>query len=135
MAHYLIVLEEKKLFIGLLVYILASLGCAFVRYRYFYWFAFYTSGRQLCRILSQWFRFVSRKEIESTLFADVSCRAFANVSTYYWRLRNSGLWMARCFLNFGIGIVVLLASHFGFTIHEPDTSISLKPKPLFLIFG
>jgi hypothetical protein len=28
-----------------------------------------------------------------------------------------------------------LASHFGFTIHEPDTSISLKPKPLFLIFG
>jgi MFS family permease len=30
MAHYLIVLEEKPLFIGLLVYILASLGCAFV---------------------------------------------------------------------------------------------------------
>jgi DHA1 family bicyclomycin/chloramphenicol resistance-like MFS transporter len=87
--------------------------------------AFYRNGSDLFPV----------KKFKSTLFADVSCRAFANVSTYYWRLRNSGLWMARCFLNFGIGIVVLLASHFGFTIHEPDTSISLKPKPLFLIFG
>jgi DHA1 family bicyclomycin/chloramphenicol resistance-like MFS transporter len=30
MAHYLIVWKKKPLFIGLLVYILASLGCAFV---------------------------------------------------------------------------------------------------------
>jgi DHA1 family bicyclomycin/chloramphenicol resistance-like MFS transporter len=31
----------------------------------------------------------------------------------------------------GIGIVVLLASHFGLPhTHEPDTSISLKPKPI-----
>jgi DHA1 family bicyclomycin/chloramphenicol resistance-like MFS transporter len=30
MAHYLIVLEEKTIIYGLLVYILASLGCAFV---------------------------------------------------------------------------------------------------------
>jgi DHA1 family bicyclomycin/chloramphenicol resistance-like MFS transporter len=44
--------------------------------------------------------------------------------------------MARCFLNFnGIGIVVLLASHFGLPhTHEPDTSISLKPKPIILNF-
>jgi DHA1 family bicyclomycin/chloramphenicol resistance-like MFS transporter len=34
----------------------------------------------------------------------------------------------------GIGIVVLLASHFGFTYTEPDTSISLKPKPIILNF-
>jgi DHA1 family bicyclomycin/chloramphenicol resistance-like MFS transporter len=35
----------------------------------------------------------------------------------------------------GIGIVVLLASHFGLHTHEPDTSISLKPKPIILNFG
>jgi DHA1 family bicyclomycin/chloramphenicol resistance-like MFS transporter len=35
----------------------------------------------------------------------------------------------------GIGIVVLLASHFGLPhTHEPDTSISLKPKPIILNF-
>jgi DHA1 family bicyclomycin/chloramphenicol resistance-like MFS transporter len=45
--------------------------------------------------------------------------------------------MARCFLILmGIGIVVLLASHFGLPhTHEPDTSISLKPKPIILNFG
>jgi DHA1 family bicyclomycin/chloramphenicol resistance-like MFS transporter len=77
-----------------------------------------------------------RKEIQSTLFADVSCRAF-NVSTYYWRLCNSGLWMARCFLNFnGYWYCGSMASHFGLPhTHEPDTSISLKPKPIILNFG
>jgi hypothetical protein len=72
MAHYLIVLEEKPLFIGLLVYILASLGCAFVS-DIDTLLVFYTSGRQLCRYGSCYrngSRFVSRKA-ESTLFADV----------------------------------------------------------------
>jgi hypothetical protein len=72
---------------------------------------------------------------ENTLFADVSCRAFTNVSSYYW-LRNS-LWMARCFLNFnGYWYCGSIGSHFGLPhTHEPDTSISLKPKPIILIWS
>jgi DHA1 family bicyclomycin/chloramphenicol resistance-like MFS transporter len=124
-------LEEKPLFIGLLVYILASLGCAFVSDIDTFIGLRFTSGRQLCRYGSCYrngSRFVSRKipKVLSLLMLVVG------LSCFYWRLRNSGLWMARCFLNFNgywycgsIGLSFWLA-----TYDEPDTSISLKPKPI-----
>jgi DHA1 family bicyclomycin/chloramphenicol resistance-like MFS transporter len=44
-------------------------------------------------------------------------------------------WHVVFLILMGIGIVVLLASHFGLPhTHEPDTSISLKPKPIILNF-
>jgi MFS family permease len=43
-------------------------------------------------------------------------------------------WHVVFLILMGIGIVVLLASHFGLPYTEPDTSISLKPKPIILNF-
>jgi DHA1 family bicyclomycin/chloramphenicol resistance-like MFS transporter len=43
-------------------------------------------------------------------------------------------WHVVFLILMGIGIVVLLASHFGLPYAEPDTSISLKPKPIILNF-
>jgi DHA1 family bicyclomycin/chloramphenicol resistance-like MFS transporter len=66
MAHYLIVLE-KPLFIGLLVYIL---GCAFVSDIDTFIGLRFIQARQLCRYGSCYrngSRFVSRKEIPKVL--------------------------------------------------------------------
>jgi DHA1 family bicyclomycin/chloramphenicol resistance-like MFS transporter len=100
MAHYLIVLEEKPLFIGLLVYILASLGCAFVSdIDTFIGLRFIQAVGSCATVaaIAMVRDLFPVKKFQSTLFADVSCRA--PMCTYYWRLRNSGYgW--RCFLNF-----------------------------------
>jgi DHA1 family bicyclomycin/chloramphenicol resistance-like MFS transporter len=109
--------EEKPLFIGLLVYILASLGCAFVSDIDTLLVCVLQSGRQLCRYGSCYrngSRFVSRKEIPkvlSLLMLVVGLSPMlAPIGGYVTAAYG---WHVVFLILMGIGIVVLLASHFG----------------------
>jgi hypothetical protein len=67
------------LFIGLLVYILASLGCAFVTDIDTFIGTIHTSRGRLCHYGSRYRHgsgFVAVKEIQSTFFIDVGRRGF-----------------------------------------------------------
>jgi len=133
--------RKKPLFIGLLVYILASLGCAlvtdidtFIGLRFIQAVGSCAATVASIAMVRDLFPVKEIPKVLSMLMLVVGLSPMLAPTIGGYVTAAYG-WHVVFLILMGIGIVVLLAAQFGLPhTHEPDTSISLKPKPIILNF-
>lgn len=133
--------RKKPLFVGLLVYILASLGCVFVNDIHTFIGLRFVQAVGSCAatvaslaMVRDLFPVKETPNVLSKLMLVVGLSpmlaptAGGYVTTYY-------SWHMVFLILTAMGALVLLASQLGLPVtHKPDTSISLKPKPILSNF-
>jgi DHA1 family bicyclomycin/chloramphenicol resistance-like MFS transporter len=133
--------RKKPLFVGLLVYILASLGCIFVTdidtfigLRFLQAVGSCAATVASVAMVRDLFPVKDIPKVFSLLMLVVGLSPMlaptigGYVTSYYG-------WHTVFFILMCMGIAILLASQIGLPMtHKPDTSISLKPKPIITNF-
>ncbi|MBC5837711.1 multidrug effflux MFS transporter [Flavobacterium muglaense] len=134
--------RKKPLFIGLLVYILASLSCAFVRdidtfigLRFIQAVGSCAATVASVSMVRDLFPVRDIPKVFSLLMLVVGLSPML-APTVGGYVTDAYGWHMVFLILMGIGIVILLASYFGLpSSYTPDTTISLKPKPILLNFA
>lgn len=133
--------RKKPLFIGLLVYIIASLGCAFVTdidtfigLRFIQAVGSCAATVAAIAMVRDLFAVKEIPKVLSLLMLVVGLSPMLAPTIGGYVTVAYG-WHMVFLILMGLGIAILLAAHFGLPqTREPDTSIILKPKPIFLNF-
>jgi DHA1 family bicyclomycin/chloramphenicol resistance-like MFS transporter len=134
--------RKKPLFIGLLVYILASLGCVFVQdidtfigLRFIQAIGSCAATVASVSMVRDLFPVRDIPKVFSLLMLVVGLSPMVAPTLGGYVTAAYGWHMVFLILMF-IGIVILFAAQFGLpNSYVPDSSISLKPKPILLNFG
>ncbi|MFT5963942.1 MAG: DHA1 family bicyclomycin/chloramphenicol resistance-like MFS transporter [Flavobacterium sp.] len=134
--------RKKPLFIGLLVYILASLGCVFVQdidtfigLRFIQAIGSCAATVASVSMVRDLFPVRDIPKVFSLLMLVVGLSPMLAPTVGGYVTAAYGWHMVFLILMF-IGIVILFAAQFGLpNSYTPDSSISLKPKPILLNFG
>jgi DHA1 family bicyclomycin/chloramphenicol resistance-like MFS transporter len=133
--------RKKPLFIGLLVYIIASLGCVFVKdidtfigLRFIQAVGSCAATVASVSMVRDLFPVRDIPKVFSLLMLVVGLSPML-APTVGGFVTDAYGWHTVFFILMCIGIVILLAAHFGLpNSYTPDTSISLKPKPILTNF-
>jgi DHA1 family bicyclomycin/chloramphenicol resistance-like MFS transporter len=134
--------RKKPLFIGLLVYILASLGCVFVKdidtfivLRFIQAIGSCAATVASVSMVRDLFPVRDIPKVFSLLMLVVGLSPMLAPTVGGYVTAAYGWHMVFLILMF-IGIVILFAAQFGLpNSYVPDSSISLKPKPILLNFA
>ena len=134
--------RKKPLFIGLLVYILASLCCAFVTdidtfigLRFIQAVGSCAAAVASVSMVRDLFPVRDIPKVFSLLMLVVGLSPML-APTVGGYVTDAYGWHMVFLILMGIGIVILIASHFGLpNSYQPDRSISLKPRPILLNFA
>ncbi|MBB4803915.1 DHA1 family bicyclomycin/chloramphenicol resistance-like MFS transporter [Flavobacterium nitrogenifigens] len=129
--------RKKPLFIGLLVYILASLGCIYVADIDTFIFLRFVQAIGSCAatvasvaMVRDLFPVKDIPKVFSLLMLVVGLSPMLAPTIGGYVTEDLG-WHAVFFILMCMGIVILMASQIGLpNTYKPDTSISLKPKPI-----
>ncbi|MET3025915.1 multidrug effflux MFS transporter [Flavobacterium sp. UW10123] len=133
--------RKKPLFIGLLVYILASLGCiyvadidAFIMLRFVQAIGSCAATVASVAMVRDLFPVKDIPKVFSLLMLVVGLSPMLAPTIGGYVTEDLG-WHAVFFILMCMGIVILTASQLGLpNTYQPDTSISLKPKPIISNF-
>jgi DHA1 family bicyclomycin/chloramphenicol resistance-like MFS transporter len=133
--------RKKPLFIGLLVYILASLGCVFVKdidtfigLRFIQAIGSCAAAVASVSMVRDLFPVRDIPKVFSLLMLVVGVSPMLAPTVGGYVTGAYGWHMVFLILMF-IGVVILFAAEFGLpNSYIPDSSISLKPKPILLNF-
>jgi len=133
--------RKKPLFIGLLVYILASLGCIYVADIDAFIFLRFIQAVGSCAatvasvaMVRDLFPVKDIPKVFSLLMLVVGLSPMLAPTIGGYVTEDLG-WHAVFFILMCMGIVILVASQIGLpNTYKPDTSISLKPKPIISNF-
>lgn len=133
--------RKKPLFIGLLVYILASLGCIFVKnidtfigLRFIQAIGSCAATVASVSMVRDLFPIRDIPKVFSLLMLVVGLSPMLAPTIGGYVTTNFG-WHIVFFVLMCLGIIVLLAAQFGLpNTHKPDNTISLKPKPIITNF-
>ncbi|MFE3867766.1 multidrug effflux MFS transporter [Flavobacterium sp. LS2P90] len=133
--------RKKPLFIGLLVYILASLGCFFVTdintfigLRFIQALGSCAATVASVSMVRDLFPVKDIPKVFSLLMLVVGLSPMLAPTIGGYITADYG-WHTVFFILMCLGILILLAAHFGLpNTYKPDTSISLKPKPIITNF-
>ncbi|MDQ6530636.1 multidrug effflux MFS transporter [Flavobacterium sp. LHD-85] len=133
--------RKKPLFVGLLVYILASLGCiyvadidSFIMLRFVQAIGSCAATVASVAMVRDLFPVKDIPKVFSLLMLVVGLSPMLAPTIGGYVTEDLG-WHAVFFILMCMGIVVLTASQFGLpNTYKPDTSISLKPKPILSNF-
>ncbi|CAM3696360.1 multidrug effflux MFS transporter [Flavobacterium chungbukense] len=133
--------RKKPLFIGLLVYILASLGCIYVSDIDAFIFLRFIQAVGSCAatvasvaMVRDLFPVKDIPKVFSLLMLVVGLSPMLAPTIGGYVTEDLG-WHAVFFILMCMGIVILIASQIGLpNTYKPDTSISLKPKPIITNF-
>ena len=134
--------RKKPLFIGLLVYILASLGCVFVKdidtfigLRFIQAVGSCAATVASVSMVRDLFPVRDIPKVFSLLMLVVGLSPMLAPTVGGYVTDAYGWHMVFLILMF-IGIIILFAAQFGLPdSYTPDTTISLKPKPILANFG
>ena len=134
--------RKKPLFIGLLIYILASLGCiyvadidSFILLRFVQAIGSCAATVASVAMVRDLFPVKDIPKVFSLLMLVVGLSPMLAPTIGGYVTEDLG-WHAVFFILMCMGIVILLASQFGLpNTYQPDTSISLKPKPILSNFA
>lgn len=134
--------RKKPLFIGMLVYIAASLGCVFVRdidtfigLRFIQAVGSCAATVASVSMVRDLFPVKDIPKVFSLLMLVVGLSPMLAPTVGGYVTDWYGWHMVFVILMF-IGIIIMLAAHFGLpNSYEPDTSISMKPKPILKNFA
>lgn len=134
--------RKKPLFIGMLVYIAASLGCVFVRdidtfigLRFIQAVGSCAATVASVSMVRDLFPVKDIPKVFSLLMLVVGLSPMLAPTVGGYVTDWYGWHMVFVILMF-IGIIIMLAAQFGLPdSYEPDTSISLKPKPILKNFA
>ena len=134
--------RKKPLFIGMLVYIAASLGCVFVKdidtfigLRFIQAVGSCAATVASVSMVRDLFPVKDIPKVFSLLMLVVGLSPMLAPTVGGYVTDWYGWHMVFVILMF-IGIIIMLAAHFGLPdSYEPDTSISLKPKPILKNFA
>ena len=134
--------RKKPLFIGLLIYILASLGCiyvadidSFILLRFVQAIGSCAATVASVAMVRDLFPVKDIPKVFSLLMLVVGLSPMLAPTIGVYVTEDLG-WHAVFFILMCMGIVILLASQFGLpNTYQPDTSISLKPKPILSNFA
>lgn len=134
--------RKKPLFIGMLVYIAASLGCVFVRdidtfigLRFIQAVGSCAATVASVSMVRDLFPVKDSPKVFSLLMLVVGLSPMLAPTVGGYVTDWYGWHMVFVILMF-IGIIIMLAAQFGLpNSYEPDTSISLKPKPILKNFA
>ncbi|SFD90876.1 multidrug effflux MFS transporter [Flavobacterium phragmitis] len=133
--------RKKPLFIGLLVYILASLGCiyvsdidAFILLRFIQAIGSCAATVASVAMVRDLFPVKDIPKVFSLLMLVVGLSPMLAPTIGGYVTEDLG-WHAVFFILMCMGIVILVASQIGLPdTYRPDTTISLKPKPIITNF-
>ncbi|WP_281632599.1 multidrug effflux MFS transporter [Flavobacterium luteolum] len=133
--------RKKPLFVGLLVYILASLGCIYVADIDSFIFLRFVQAIGSCAatvasvaMVRDLFPVKDIPKVFSLLMLVVGLSPMLAPTIGGYVTEDLG-WHAVFFILMCMGIVILVASQFGLpNTYQPDASISLKPKPIITNF-
>ncbi|MEO8240418.1 MAG: multidrug effflux MFS transporter [Flavobacterium sp.] len=133
--------RKKPLFIGLLVYILASLGCiyvvdidAFILLRFIQAIGSCAATVASVAMVRDLFPVKDIPKVFSLLMLVVGLSPMLAPTIGGYVTEDYG-WHTVFFILMCMGIVILIASQIGLpNTYKPDTSISLKPKPIITNF-
>jgi len=133
--------RKKPLFIGLLVYILASLGCIYVADIDAFIFLRFIQAVGSCAatvasvaMVRDLFPVKDIPKVFSLLMLVVGLSPMLAPTIGGYVTEDLG-WHAVFFILMCMGIAILIASQIGLpNTYKPDTSISLKPKPIISNF-
>lgn len=133
--------RKKPLFIGLLVYILASLGCIYVADIDSFIFLRFIQAIGSCAatvasvaMVRDLFPVKDIPKVFSLLMLVVGLSPMLAPTIGGYVTEDLG-WHAVFFILMCMGILILTASQIGLpNTYKPDTSISLKPKPIITNF-
>lgn len=133
--------RKKPLFIGLLVYILASLGCiyvadidAFILLRFVQAIGSCAATVASVAMVRDLFPVKDIPKVFSLLMLVVGLSPMLAPTIGGYVTEDLG-WHAVFFILMCMGVVILIASQIGLpNTYKPDTSISLKPKPIIKNF-
>ncbi|MDQ1165817.1 multidrug effflux MFS transporter [Flavobacterium sp. SORGH_AS_0622] len=133
--------RKKPLFIGLLVYILASLGCiyvadidSFILLRFVQAIGSCAATVASVAMVRDLFPVKDIPKVFSLLMLVVGLSPMLAPTIGGYVTEDLG-WHAVFFILMCMGIVILTASQIGLpNTYKPDTSISLKPKPIITNF-
>ncbi|KAF2513839.1 multidrug effflux MFS transporter [Flavobacterium foetidum] len=133
--------RKKPLFIGLLVYILASLGCiyvadidAFILLRFVQAIGSCAATVASVAMVRDLFPVKDIPKVFSLLMLVVGLSPMLAPTIGGYVTEDLG-WHAVFFILMCMGIVILVASQIGLpNTYKPDTTISLKPKPIITNF-
>lgn len=133
--------RKKPLFIGLMVYILASLGCvyvtnidAFIGLRFIQAVGSCAATVASVAMVRDLFPVKDIPKVFSLLMLVVGLSPMLAPTIGGYVTADYG-WHTVFFILMCMGIVILIAAQFGLpNTYKPDTSISLKPKPILLNF-
>ncbi|WP_278021675.1 multidrug effflux MFS transporter [Flavobacterium ginsengisoli] len=133
--------RKKPLFIGLLVYILASLGCiyvadidAFILLRFIQAIGSCVATVASVAMVRDLFPVKDIPKVFSLLMLVVGLSPMLAPTIGGYVTEDLG-WHAVFFILMCMGIVILATSQFGLPdTYKPDNSISLKPKPIISNF-
>jgi len=133
--------RKKPLFIGLLVYILASLGCiyvadidSFILLRFVQAIGSCAATVASVAMVRDLFPVKDIPKVFSLLMLVVGLSPMLAPTIGGYVTEDLG-WHAVFFILMCMGIVILAASQIGLpNTYKPDTSISLKPKPIITNF-
>ena len=134
--------RKKPLFIGLLVYIVASLCCAFVTdidtfigLRFIQAIGSCAATVASVSMVRDLFPVRDIPKVFSLLMLVVGLSPML-APTVGGYVTDAYGWHMVFLILMGIGIIIMLAAQFGLpNSYVPDTSISLKPKPILLNFA
>ena len=134
--------RKKPLFIGLLVYIVASFCCAFVTdidtfigLRFIQAVGSCAAAVASVSMVRDLFPVRDIPKVFSLLMLVVGLSPML-APTVGGYVTDAYGWHMVFLILMGIGIVILIASHFGLpNSYAPDHSISLKPRPILLNFA
>ncbi|MDR7371570.1 multidrug effflux MFS transporter [Flavobacterium aquidurense] len=133
--------RKKPLFIGLLVYILASLGCIYVTNIDTFIFLRFVQAVGSCAatvasvaMVRDLFPVKDIPKVFSLLMLVLGLSPMLAPTIGGYVTEDFG-WHIVFLILMCMGIAILMASHFGLpNSYKPDTSISLKPKPIITNF-
>jgi DHA1 family bicyclomycin/chloramphenicol resistance-like MFS transporter len=133
--------RKKPLFIGLMVYILASLGCIYVANIDAFIFLRFIQAVGSCAatvasvaMVRDLFPVKDIPKVFSLLMLVVGLSPMLAPTIGGYVTEDFG-WHMVFFILMCMGIVILIASQIGLpNTYKPDTSISLKPKPIITNF-
>ncbi len=133
--------RKKPLFIGLLVYILASLGCIYVTNIDTFIFLRFVQAVGSCAatvasvaMVRDLFPVKDIPKVFSLLMLVLGLSPMLAPTIGGYITEDFG-WHIVFLILMCMGIAILMASHFGLpNSYKPDTSISLKPKPIITNF-
>lgn len=133
--------RKKPLFVGLMVYILASLGCvfvtdidAFIGLRFLQAVGSCAATVASVAMVRDLFPVKDIPKVFSMLMLVVGLSPMLAPTIGGYVTSDYG-WHTVFFILMCMGIVILIASQVGLpNTHKPDTSISLKPRPIITNF-